>query len=200
MNDEWITRKSLLLRAKDPYDNKAWDEFVKYYKKFIHLVLLHINFHDSDYGDIEQEVLLKIWKQLPSFDVDPERAQFRTWLSVLIRNSVIDYIRKDKCYATKQDMAKNEALSEDDVVSQHAFDEIVEHEWVRYLTTTALDNIQELFSGVAVEAFELSLLGKTSREIGEQLGINHESVKTLRTRVKLRLVKEIDRLRRELEL
>lgn len=199
MTDKWTTRQSLLLRAKDPDDHQAWEEFVKYYKQFIHMILNHMSFRTAEFEDMEQEVLLKIWKNLPNFELDKERANFRTWLSWLIRNSVIDYIRKARQYETRQNAATEHHLQESDVISQPDLDKIVEREWVRYLTQTALNNIRNLFSGAAVRSFELSLAGKTSREIGAELDINHESVRTLKNRVKVRLVKEIERLRKELE-
>jgi len=198
MTDRWETRQTLLQRAKDPEDHQAWDEFAKYYKQFIHVVLYRMSFRPSDYQDVEQEILVTIWKNIHRFETDENRGRFRSWLSSLIRNKVIDYIRKSKQYESRREMA-SEQYEERDIMQQSEFDILVQKEWKRYLTQTALENIRELFSGVAVQAFEMSLEGKTSKEISDILDINQNSVRTLKNRVKVRLVKEIERLRGELE-
>jgi len=36
--EDWNTRKSLLLRASNPNDHEAFEEFVYYYKNFINMV------------------------------------------------------------------------------------------------------------------------------------------------------------------
>ena len=198
MSDQWKTRRTLLQRARDPDDAKAWEDFVKYYTDFIHVVLYQMSFRPGDLDDMTQEILLRIWQYLSTFDGEKHRVKFRTWLSKLIRNHAINYIKKNQGYEKRRDKAA-ELQEQSQVLSQSALDEIVDVEWQKHITTTALNNVRPLFSGVAVEAFELSLAGKSAREIGEALNINPESVRTLKNRVKLRLIKEIEQLREELE-
>jgi len=198
MEDKWVTRQTLLKRAKNPDDNLAWEEFVRYYQPFIHTILYHMNFRTSEYADIEQEILLTLWKKLPEFELDSNKGHFRSWLSTIIRNKVLELIRKNKLYEKRRDAA-TEQYMEDDFLSETEFTHIVEQEWQKHIIKTALDNIRKLFSGVAIQAFEMSLVGKTSREIGEALEVSHESVRTLKNRVKQRLMKEIEHLREELE-
>jgi len=198
MSNKWVTRQTLLQRAKNPDDNCAWEEFVQYYQPFIHATLHHMNFRTSEYADIEQEILLNLWKKLPEFEFDKRKGNFHSWLSATIRNKVLEFIRKNKLYERRKD-AVTEQYLEDDLMSETEFTHIVDQEWQDHIIKTALDNITKLFSGVAIQAFEMSLVGKTSREIGEALNVNHESVRTLKNRVKVRLIKEIDYLRKELE-
>ena len=84
-------------------------------------------------------------------------------------------------------------------MSESDFDTLVTKEWETYLTNQALLNIKELFSGVAFKTFELSLVGKSSHEISEMLQITQASVRTLKNRVRIRLIKEIKLLRDYLE-
>ncbi len=44
--------------------------------------------------DIAQDTFLKVWKNLRAFD--PQKAQFKTWLMRIARNTVTDYLRKKK--------------------------------------------------------------------------------------------------------
>ena len=95
MSDEWITRATLLQRAKDPDNQAAWEELVTYYKGFILIVVRHMNISENDCDDLVQEVLIKIWRNLSKFEIDSDRAKFRTWLSTIIRNTVLNYIDKN---------------------------------------------------------------------------------------------------------
>ena len=79
LNDEWKTRQSLLSRVKDPNDEDAWEDFVRYYEKFIFHLLHQMKINTDDFDDMVQEILLKLWKSLRTYD--REKAKFRTWLA-----------------------------------------------------------------------------------------------------------------------
>ena len=44
--------------------------------------------------DTTQEIFIKFWKNLKRFN--NEKSQFKTWLFVIARNSITDYLRKKK--------------------------------------------------------------------------------------------------------
>ncbi len=199
MANEWITRNTLLSRAQNPDDQQAWNEFVSYYQQFIHVVLHQMGLQLSDFDDVVQEVLIKIWKNLKKFEVAPDRARFRTWLSTLIRNTVIDYIRSKKSYERKTEKAIEEFNNSAHIISQSEFDEIVKNEWEQYITQTALENIRKHFSGDAISVFEMSLDDVSIDEIAKAHNIKYDSVRNLRNRVKKKLIAEIQRLKSELE-
>ena len=54
MSEEWNTRQSLLMRAKDPTDEEAWADFVKYYERFIYHLLHRMNLKADDFEDMVQ--------------------------------------------------------------------------------------------------------------------------------------------------
>src|SRR5262249_54206448 len=43
-----------------------------------------------------QEVLLKLWAELPRFTYDPARGRFRSWLKAVVRNALADYRRRQR--------------------------------------------------------------------------------------------------------
>ena len=47
------TRKTLLMRAKDPDDNLAWDDFVDYYDGFIQMLLCKMDVPRSEHDDLK---------------------------------------------------------------------------------------------------------------------------------------------------
>ncbi|MBF0199088.1 MAG: sigma-70 family RNA polymerase sigma factor [Planctomycetes bacterium] len=199
MGDQWLTRQTLVQRAQDPNDHQAWDEFVRYYHSFITVVLRKMQFYTGEMDDIVQEILIILWKALPSFEIDRDRCQFRTWMSVLIRNKAIDCFKSSKRYENhlKKAAEQMEALSEE---QQSEIDQMIEQEWERHITHCALDNIRSIFSGSAIKVFELSLEGLSATEIASQTGVQEKSVKVLKSRVKKRVIKEIQYLRSELEM
>ena len=75
----------------------------------------------------------------------------------------------------------------------------MEHEWEIHLTNLALENIAPLFTGKAVDAFRMTLAGKSVEEIAKALDLKDNSVYRLKNRVKERLILEIKHLREELE-
>ena len=194
---DWQTRLTLLQRAKNPDDHTAWDDFVGYYRDFITVVLIQMNLNENDRDDLTQEILLRIWKVLPDYDL--ERARFRTWMSHIIRNKVIDHYRKIKRLSDKQDMIIEESGNLSPVISEPEIESIVQKEWEVHIVKLALQRISRHFSERAIKAFSLSMDNVSSQQIGEELGIKANSVNKLKNRVKQRLIKEIDMLKLELE-
>jgi len=198
MTGNWNTRRTLVQRAKDPNDQHAWDEFVRYYKPFIEVTLRRLTHRASEHDDLVQETLVMIWKSLSDFEFKPQPGSFRRWLSTLMRNRVIDLVRKNNSYESRKENAAEQKLIEDEL-SRPEFEADIEREWERHITQAALSNIKQVFSGTAVTVFELTLKGRTAAEIAAELSINQDSVRTLKNRVKQRVIQEVKRLRSELE-
>jgi RNA polymerase sigma factor (sigma-70 family) len=195
--NNWNTRITLLQRAKDPSDHKAWEEFVSYYKEFIKVILLKMNLNHNDLDDLNQEIVLRIWKVLP--DYDQSQAKFRNWMSRIIRNKVIDHYRKVKCLSDKQDMIIEEGGNLTPLISEPETEAIVQTEWETYIVGLALERMSKHFTERAIVAFNMSMDNVASEEIAAHLGIKANSVNKLKNRVKLRIIQEIERLREDLE-
>ncbi len=196
MTERWKTRKSLILRAKDPDDSQAWEEFVQYYQRFIFHVLHRMNVSSADFDDLVQNVLLKLWKSIAGYD--STKARFRTWLGVVVRNAVYDQFTETK---------RQRALLEQEIESLRMLEQqpaseieqLVEEEWADYVTSIALRRIEKLFSAESVQSFTMSLDGTSAQEIAEALNLTVDSVYTLKSRVKARFIKEIKAVIDELE-
>jgi len=78
-------------------------------------------------------------------------------------------------------------------------DERVEQEWQEYVVGIAMERASKVFSGNAVEVFQLSLNGKSVEDIASQLNIKVNTVYILKHRVKAVLLKEIQQLKHDLE-
>lgn len=198
MKSGWNTRQTLLMRAKNQDDSKAWEDFVEYYTDFIKIILSQLSVNSNDKEDLTQEILLKIWKSLKTYE--DQNYQFRSWLKRLIRNNVIDYIRKK----TRQDRLSGDSINDEAVevtlaVSEDEFAAMVDKEWRTYLTNRAMKNIEANFSENAISAFKLSLQDISVKEITSKLNLAEGSVYTLRKRVQQSLLDEVKRLKNEVE-
>jgi RNA polymerase sigma factor (sigma-70 family) len=196
------TRYTLLHRACDRGDEVAWAEFTGYYRDFIYMVVHKMGIKHPDSDDLVQASFLKIWKNIDRFKVDEGRAKFRTWLSTMIRNLVINHINQRKgAYEKQQSMEGNRNVAPVFLhsVSETDVDEVIQKEWETYVVNLAMKNIKTLFSDRAIEIFSLLLDGADIKTISERYGIEENSVHKLKNRVKNRLIEEIQRIRENLE-
>ncbi len=79
-----------LIQACLEGDQQAWDEIVrKYWRRVFNVAYKFVGKHD-DAEDLSQEIFLKVYKALATFD---RRANFQTWLISISRNLCIDHYR-----------------------------------------------------------------------------------------------------------
>jgi RNA polymerase sigma factor (sigma-70 family) len=196
VSDEWQTRKSLLKRVKDPSDQRAWADFVAYYENFIYHILRRMELNTEDCDDLVQDILLKLWKSLESYDM--EKGRFRTWLGRVVRNAAYDSFA---AVTSRRALMETEREMAETIRSTPASDveKLIEEEWMLYMTSFAMERLRGIFSGEAVNVFSLSLDGIPADEIAKQLNLTRDSVYTLKNRVKARFIQEVHALMQEME-
>ena len=190
------TRQTLIERIRNQNDGVAWEEFVESYELYIYAIIRRMGISADDCKDIHQDVLLKIWNHLPDYRLNPN-TRFRGWLSTVTANSVRNFLRsranKSKTLDKLEDSMKIHSGGGSEL------DRIAEEEWENFLADKAMSAVSQAFSGKGIEVFQMSLQGKSIEEISKALGLEESSVYQLRARVKKSLVKEISRLREELD-
>lgn len=91
------TRASLLLRLKNSGNGEdfeaAWNEFYEQYAKSIFRWCCGIGVSRRDAPDVTQDVMLRLWHELKTFEYDPEQ-RFRSWLKTISQRLAIDFCRK----------------------------------------------------------------------------------------------------------
>lgn len=196
--DTFNTRRTLIQRVKNQHDEPSWEEFARVYRGYIYTVIRNMGVAESDRDELVQRTLIKLWKKLPEIDVE-HSGRFRGWLSTLTKNCVIDFIRQNQ----RRDRLREKAADQEriDRVATIAPDieRVSEDAWKQHLASMALDHIEPHFSGKAIRVFRMSLRGMDAAQIAAELNIQETSVYRLKTRVKARLIDEIQRLREELE-
>jgi len=185
------TRATLIQRLQLQNDEPAWEEFIDVYSRYIYAIIRRLGVSAQSAEELNQAILVKLWEKLPDYKFLPEVAKFRTWLFRVIYNSVISHKRK---------LNKESITSEitDDIEVKPEINEIMEQEWENYIANLAWEKVKPMFSGSAIQVFELSLEGKSSEDISEQLGLKLNTVYKLRNRFKDKLAKQIEYLREDL--
>jgi len=193
LEDEWITRKTLVQRARDPNDHGAWDEFTSYYRGFIRVLLLKLQVPEDNIKDLSQDVMVRLWQNLPQMEHGRNKAKFRTWLGTLIRNVVYTHGTQTASRRRRDAQAAIPAIEQPDL------EDIIENEWRQHLIDLVLERLKKSFSGKAMEVFSMTLDGKSVDQIAVEMELSKDSVYVLRNRVNSRFRKEVRQLRTHLE-
>lgn len=162
------------------------------------MVILKLGVFQDEVEDLTQKVLITLWEKLPSFEYQPGKCKFRTWMNTVIRNAVIDFHRS-KNRKIKTIDSKEDIDTESFPLNNDEFSRIIDKEWRAHITNLALESIRPTFKGNAMQVFELHLSEMPTKEIAEELEIAEASVYKLRSRVEEKLIQEIKRLKAELE-
>ncbi len=196
MEDAWLTRKTLLMRAVEKNDEHAWDDFVNYYHEFIFMVLTKLGKKGAECEDLAQETLISIWEKLPELKYNKEKAKFRTWLSRVIKNKVIDDYRKLK---TQTKLKQGYSEEQEKKLNSSDIDHMIEQEWEVHLIKLALNNISSQFSENSLKTFEYAMQGLSDHEIAEKLNQQPNTINKLKNRIKKRIIQEVENLTHEIE-
>ncbi|BCX49023.1 DNA-directed RNA polymerase sigma-70 factor [Haloferula helveola] len=195
--EPYETRHSLIRRACDPGDQRAWVEFVENYRRFICYILHEIGVGRDEVDDLAQQILVRLTRDLPTYD--RSRARFRSWLGAVIRNAAFTHLRTLKRRSAHLSRYGEQLLAEGPDGASSELEEFIESEWKTYVSSLAMERVRSVFQGQAMEVFEMGLDGRSADEISEATGLSISSVYTLRKRVKKRLYLEIRALTAELE-
>jgi RNA polymerase sigma-70 factor (ECF subfamily) len=89
------THFSLLCEIRD--DNRRDETWAVFHTRYHGVILgwcLRRGLPRDDAEDLTQDVLLKLFQQLPTHDHDPTRGQFRGWLKAVVNNALTDFWRR----------------------------------------------------------------------------------------------------------
>ena len=92
MEETPITRASLLVRIRDPQDERAWGEFLEIYGPLVHRLARMKGFQDADAADLSQDVFRAVASAIDGWAPDPSRGSFRGWLFRIARNLMVNLL------------------------------------------------------------------------------------------------------------
>jgi RNA polymerase sigma-70 factor (ECF subfamily) len=75
-------------------DQHAWQQLVVAQNRRIYAICYRFTGSAADAEDLTQDVFIKLYRNLASFDVD--KGNFVTWLTTLTRNLLVDHFRRTR--------------------------------------------------------------------------------------------------------
>ena len=191
------TRYTLIEKVREQGDQDAWELFTQTYQGYISAVLLKVGILAKDVGDIRQDILLKLWQELPKLDFQPNKGKFRTWLYTVVKNKAYTFMSKRG--AEKKRVELYFSQNENGVEGREALNHLMDHEWKSYVTNLAFSRIEGAFQEQSIEIFRKSMKGASVHDLSEQYGLKNNTIHRIKSRVKERLILEVNRVRAELE-
>jgi RNA polymerase sigma-70 factor (ECF subfamily) len=168
-------------------DQAAWDTVVRQnWRKVFNVAYKFVGKHDEA-EDLTQDIFLKIFKALASFD---RRANFQTWIISISRNLCIDHYRSVR--KERQTIAREvDAADLQPVSSDRGPYAAAEHQDLRVLLRQALQ-VLPVTLRTAVVLRDLQEL--SYQEIADRLGLPEGTVKSRINRGRLELARQLKRL------
>ena len=201
-DDSIPTRASLLQRLQGLEGEQGWQEFFEIYWPFIYRSAVSCGLRDADAQDVAQQTLVAVWKGLPKFKYDPERAAFRTWLIGILRCRIADHHRKNArrpAVATPEDGTGTAPLERLPDPGSAAPEPSTDAEWEENLLRAARERVWKRMSQRDVQIYEhYERLNRKAGATARDLHVTTAHVYVARYRVEKELKKELARLRKEI--
>ena len=196
MDETPATRPSLLVRIRDPRDERAWGEFLEIYTPLVYQLARRKGFQDADAADLAQDVFRAVAAAIERWDPDPARGSFRGWLFRIARNLMINAMSRERRRPrgtgdtdANRRLAEREAPSEEDSA-------LFETEYMRRVFAWAVDRVRPEFREANWQAFwQSGVEGKDAGEVAVALGMTVGAVYKSKSRVMARLrlvISEVD--------
>ncbi len=148
-------------------DEKAFTHLYDMYAKSLFAVISTLIKNTEEAEDVLQEVFVKIWKNLDSYNEN--KGRFYTWILNIARNTSIDRLRSKNFNNSQKNLSSDNFVNliEDGNKLVNKIDGIGIHEFIKRLKPKCIQIIDLLF-----------FKGYTQQEAAEELEIPLGTVKT----------------------
>ena len=198
MSEPPATRASLLVRLRDPQDERAWGEFVEIYGPLVHRLARRRGLQDADAADLAQEVFRAVAGAIDRYDPDPAAGSFRGWLFTIARNLMVNLLASQRRHPRGTGDTDMRQLLEARPAPDAEDTALFEAEYRRGLLGWAAGRVRGEFSGAAWQAFwRAGVEGRPAEEVARSLGLTLGTVYQYKSRVVARLRREIERVEGE---
>ncbi len=173
-------------------DQGAWEEIVRHHWRRVFNIAYKFTGRHDEAEDLTQDVFLKIFKSLKTFD---RRANFQTWLVSVSRNLCIDHYRSVRKERETIDRDVDAGELTPSAPGQSAYATLEQRDRVSLLRRALAELPPTLRTAVMLRDIqELSY-----QEIADQLHLPEGTVKSRINRGRTELARQVQRLRDELE-
>ena len=197
------TRKSLLGRLKNWQDNESWRDFFNTYWKLIYAFALQRGLAHEEAEEVVQETVLAVAKSIPSFQYDPAKCAFKTWLLTVTRSKIANQFDKRArrpATVNSADDSRSTPLMERvaDVQAQEQLERAWDEEWAKNLMDAAIQRVKRRVSIEQFQMFDFFVLkGWRARDVAKTLGVTVAHVYVAKHRLGRLVRKEIAALEKK---
>jgi RNA polymerase sigma-70 factor (ECF subfamily) len=197
------TRRSLLMRIKDPDDRVSWQEFFDMYSGLILAVSIRAGLSQSEAQEVLQETMIAVCKKIPDFEYDPNKGRFKGWLLKLTRWRIDDQFRKRPVNVrgsteTSSRTGKTSVVARIPDPRGCDLEAIWDEEWRQNLFRAAVERVKRTANATQYQIFDLYVLKQWPPEkVARMLDIKVGRVFVAKHRILELVKKEISRLENE---
>ena len=185
------TRPSLLVRLKDRTDDQAWFEFTEIYRPVVFRLARRRGLQHADADDLVQQVFSAVARVIDNWKVDPRRGRFRTWLSRVATNAILNALTRGSPDRGSGDSRLQDLLDAQPTVDGPASD-LVRIEHRREVFRWAARQIRPEFQPDTWDAFWLTAVeGRDVADVARERGRTCGAVYAARSRVMRRLKEKV---------
>ena len=196
MADSPSTRRSLLVRIRDPLDGQAWAQFVDLYAPLVYGFARKRGLQDADAADLTQDVLRAVAAAAGRLDYDPRRGSFRGWLFTIARNKLHDFrVGRDRQAQASGGSGMQQLLEGQPAREEQA---LWDREYEQRLFDWAAEQVRGGFHDNTWQAFwQVAVEGRNPGEVAASLEMSVGAVYIAKSRVLARLKQQIQKLHDE---
>jgi RNA polymerase sigma factor (sigma-70 family) len=187
------THISLLCELGKSGHDESWKVFHARYRGVIFGWCLRRGLSLDDAEDMTQDVLLKLFQQLPQYRHDPARGQFRSWLKTVVNNALTDFWRRQQ-RAPERGVGGTAFLEQQRSLSgPEAATELssVIEEQAQTIATEVLERVRAKVKETTWQAFyQMMIEQRPAAEVAEALKLSIATVYKANYRIKQMLQQE----------
>lgn len=193
MDEPPVTRRSLIVKLRDPAETNAWREFVAIYEPLIYRLARRKGLQDADAHDLGQEVFRAVAGAVERWD--PTRGSFRGWLSRIARNLLINFLTRRQFQFRGSGATSVQDLLEAQPAADPSATALFEAEYRRHLFHRAAEEVRGQFAPSTWQAFwQTAVEDRPPDEVAADLKLSVGAVYVARSRVLARLRRRIEQL------
>jgi len=179
-------------------DSGAWAELVRTHHRRVYGLCYRFTGSPADAEDLTQDVFLKVYSNLASFDTG--RGSLQVWITTLTRNLLVDNFRRTRNQRATGSLDDGwESAEELKPVDRLTTKELSPHEAAAKKEIAKM--VQDALARVSVELREAVILRDLQdldyKEIAQVLGIPEGTVKSRISRGRAELARLLERTKRE---
>jgi len=180
-------------------DAAAWEEIVQRFNRRIFNICYRFTGSPDDAEDLTQEVFIKVYRTLSSYDV--EKGAFQTWVSTMTRNLLVDHFRKSKLDRATDSLEEPTTAESDSLSLSDQIEDLGPTPDQRLLTRETQELVQKALQKLSPELRESVILRDLQdmdyREIALALKVPEGTVKSRINRGRTELARLLSRTYRQ---